>query len=714
MTINVGAATRLVITGPSAVIAGDAHAYTVTAEDVSGNTVTGYVGTVTITSSDVQAVLPPPSLLTLGVGTFSVTLKTAGSKNVGANDGTLTATPLPVGVNPAGTQLVITGPGTATAGVGQDFTVTAEDAFNNVDTTFAGTVTIISSDGAMVSSPPSGTLPSGVRVFHVTLKTAGSQNVGATTGAISATALPVTVSPAAASALVITGPGTATAGVVTDYTVTARDPFGNTATGYGGTVTVTSSDSQATLPAPSTLSSGVGIFHVTFKTAGSRNVGAHDGSLTAAALPVTVTPSGTIPSTFKPLIPARLLDTRVSNGLGGRFTAGVPRTFQVARRGGVPGNATAVTGNLTVTDQTMGWAVFLGPNATATPSTSTINFSAGQVIANGVTVALGSGGTLSATYLSMPGQTTNLVFDVTGYFVPEGTDATAATYAPLTPARLLDTRVGNGLSGRFTAGVPRTFQVTGRGGVPGNATAVTGNLTITDQTFAWAVFLGPNATATPSTSTINFSAGQVIANGVTVALGSGGTLSATYLSTPDQTTNLVFDVTGYFSPDPGGAKFIPLTPARLLDTRVDNGLSGRFISLRAQDAAGNRTRCRPDECHRRHRQPDRDRSDLRVGRLPGPQRHVDAEYLNAQLHGGHSHRQQRHRGPWTGRHSQRHVPVHPGPDDRPGLRRDRLLRAIALVGDTAGFGLRLRFTVGPWFASRRPILRILKEGLGWL
>jgi hypothetical protein len=33
-------------------------------------------------------------------------------------------------------------------------------------------------------------------------------------------------------------------------------------------------------------------------------------------------------------------------------------------------------------------------------------------------VALGSGGTLAATYISSPGQTTSLVFDVTGYFVP--------------------------------------------------------------------------------------------------------------------------------------------------------------------------------------------------------------------------------------------------------------------------------------------------------
>ena len=41
-----------------------------------------------------------------------------------------------------------------------------------------------------------------------------------------------------------------------------------------------------------------------------------------------------------------------------------------------------------------------------------------------------------------------------------------ATYVPLAPIRLLDTRTGNGVSGPFVIGTPRTFQVTGRGGVP--------------------------------------------------------------------------------------------------------------------------------------------------------------------------------------------------------------------------------------------------------
>jgi outer membrane protein assembly factor BamB len=287
---------------------------------------------------------------------------------------------------------------------------------------------------------------------------------------------------------------------------------------------------------------------------------------------LTVLRSG---STFFPITPVRLLDTRVGNGLPGKLAANGPQTFQVTGRGGVPSNATAVTGNVTVVNSTFSWAVFLGPNPIANPSSSTINFLAGETTSNGLTVALSSSGTLSATYMSTAGNTTDLVFDVTGYFVP---DLTGGTYHPMTPSRLLDTRSGNGLSGKLVANTPRTFQVTGRGGVPANATAVTGNVTVVNSSFSWAVFVGPNPTASPTTSTINFTAGQIKANSLTVELGAGGGLSATYISSAGNTTDLVFDVTGYYTADGTGSTFVPIAPARLLDTRFGNGLAGKFAA----------------------------------------------------------------------------------------------------------------------------------------
>ena len=278
-------------------------------------------------------------------------------------------------------------------------------------------------------------------------------------------------------------------------------------------------------------------------------------------------------ATYHPLAPARLLDTRAGNGLSGKLSANRPATFQVTGRGGVPTGATGVTGNLTVTGSSAGWAVYLGPDPVASPTSSTINFKAGDTLANGLTVALSATGSLSATYISTAGKTTDLVFDVTGYFTP---DAAGATYHPLAPARLLDTRSGNGLSGKLSANTPATFQVTGRGGVPTGATGVTGNLTVTGSSAGWAIYLGPDANPSPTSSTINFKAGDTLANGLTVALSATGSLSATYISTAGKTTDLVFDVTGYFTPDAAGATYHPLAPARLLDTRSGNGLSGKL------------------------------------------------------------------------------------------------------------------------------------------
>ena len=106
---------------------------------------------------------------------------------------------------------------------------------------------------------------------------------------------------------------------------------------------------------------------------------------------------------------------------------------------------------------------------------------------------------------------------------------------------------GNGLSGAFSSHVARTFGVAGRGGVPANAVAVTGNLTVTAQTASGYLFLGPGATNNPTSSTLNFPVRDDRANGVTVALGAGGTLSATYVAaTAGPTTQVIFDVTGYF------------------------------------------------------------------------------------------------------------------------------------------------------------------------
>jgi hypothetical protein len=284
---------------------------------------------------------------------------------------------------------------------------------------------------------------------------------------------------------------------------------------------------------------------------------------------------------YYPITPYRSLDTRNgTGGLSGPFTNHVPRTFQVTGSGGIPSNAIAVTGNLTVTGQTSSGYLFVGPNAAANPGSSTLNFPVGDDRANGVTVALGAGGTLSITFVAPSnGPAAQAIFDVTGYFI--SLDASGATYHAIPPYRSLDTRNGTGgLSGPFTNHAPRTFQVTGSGGIPSNATAVTGNLTVTGQSSSGYLFVGPNQTVNPGSSTLNFPLGDDRANGVTVGLGAAGTLSITFVAPGNgPSAQALFDVTGYFTHDTTGAVYVPLAPTRVLDTRNGTGgLSGPFTN----------------------------------------------------------------------------------------------------------------------------------------
>ena len=56
------------------------------------------------------------------------------------------------------------------------------------------------------------------------------------------------VTPAAADHILITGPSNASAGTPFDIVVTIQDQYGNTVTGYTGTVTFSSDDPEAILP----------------------------------------------------------------------------------------------------------------------------------------------------------------------------------------------------------------------------------------------------------------------------------------------------------------------------------------------------------------------------------------------------------------------------------------------------------------------------------
>jgi hypothetical protein len=285
-------------------------------------------------------------------------------------------------------------------------------------------------------------------------------------------------------------------------------------------------------------------------------------------------------TTYRTLTPVRLLDTRTPlPGDVARLTADVPMTFQVAGRGGIPADAIAVSGNLTVVGQTAAGYVSLGPVVGTKPSTSSLNMPVGDVRGNGLVVALDPAGLLEAVYKAAPGARTHLVFDATGYFTA---DDGGSGYHGLTPARFLDSRLATGptTGSPLAPGAPLAIEVAGRtvGSVtiPDDAVAITGNLTVTGQTSGGYLTLTPSADTAPTTSTLNFPSGDTRGNAFIAPLGSDGRVHVVYSGTG--TVHAILDVTGYFASGEGGLAWVPLAPSRILDSRIDLGKTGPFSS----------------------------------------------------------------------------------------------------------------------------------------
>ena len=281
-----GPATHFAVTMPAQVGQGVATPVTVTALDASGEVASGYRGTATLSSSDPGAALPAP--YTFGAGdngthTFSVTLQTLGSESVTASDAgppVISGTTGAMVVGPT-THFAVTGPSTFSPGVPSLVTVTALDASGGVVAGYRGTVQLSSTDpGASLPGPYTFTAAdAGSHALSVTLATLGSGTITATdSGPPVLTGSSPTLVVGSASHLAVSVPSSFAPGAPTPVTVTALDANGDVASGYAGTVSLTSSDPAAVLPAPYSFTAadqGVHVFVVTLETQGA-------GTLTAA------------------------------------------------------------------------------------------------------------------------------------------------------------------------------------------------------------------------------------------------------------------------------------------------------------------------------------------------------------------------------------------------------------------------------------------------
>ena len=136
------------VSAPASSAAGDSFTVTLTARDSNGATATNYTGTVHVTSSDGQALLPADVVFTpddQGVKTITVTLYTAGSQSIGIADGNHGSTSVDVTPAEAAT-FEFAAPDTVQVGSAFDVTITARDPFGNIATAYSETVHFTSTD----------------------------------------------------------------------------------------------------------------------------------------------------------------------------------------------------------------------------------------------------------------------------------------------------------------------------------------------------------------------------------------------------------------------------------------------------------------------------------------------------------------------------------------------------------------------------------------
>ncbi len=153
---------------------------------------------------------------------------------------------------------------------------------------------------------------------------------------------------------------------------------------------------------------------------------------------------------------------------------------------------------------------------------------------------------------------------------------TTSSYVAVSPTRVLDTRIGLGVPGRLASGASFVLDVGGVAPVPAGASAVVLNLTATNPIGPGFVSAWPADKARPTTSVINFeSPGQTIANLVTVPMDAAGGVAFFALTA----TDLIADVQGYYVPASSSTsgRFKPMTPNRVLDTRLPNSIHAGLV-----------------------------------------------------------------------------------------------------------------------------------------
>jgi len=260
---------------------------------------------------------------------------------------------------------------------------------------------------------------------------------------------------------------------------------------------------------------------------------------------------------FRPVEPARLLDTRKSGSLGASRTV----RFAVGGHGGIPVGAEAVTVNITVLSPARSGSVSVFPGGTSWNGAGSVNFAARQTKQSMLTATLGSDGSLAAR--NNTGAPVQLIADVSGYYTG-GTAAAPGAFRAIGFQRSFDTRGGHPLP---AGGSETSVPVGGRGLIPASGVAgVVATLTVLSPSRAGSVAAYPRIW--DRTTSMSFAAGRTEQDALTIGLDDHGRM--VLRNNTAAPLQVVLDVFGYYlagTPAENGS-LQPTAPVRLLDERV--------------------------------------------------------------------------------------------------------------------------------------------------
>ena len=191
---------------------------------------------------------------------------------------------------------------------------------------------------------------------------------------------------------------------------------------------------------------------------------------------------------------------------------------------------------------------------------ASVNFPAGGTVANAVVAPVAADGAV-CFYANAP---TDIVVDINGWF------AAGAAFTAVGPKRVFDTRAGNSPDAlrnvakvSIAAGGMIEVRLTDLAGyVPADGVgSVSLNLAVTNPRAAGFITVYSCGTRA-LVSSLNYVAGQTVANAVIAPVSASGTVCFYSLATAD----LIVDINGWIR---AGSGFTGVNPARVLDTRPD-------------------------------------------------------------------------------------------------------------------------------------------------